>query len=70
MINNVASTLRLQGSEGKCSAGALRGQGLASVTTFSLVMTWEMGKHRLSVSLELVLVGKAPVGHTKGYKRT
>lgn len=30
VINSVASSLRLQGREGKCSAGAPRGGGLAS----------------------------------------
>lgn len=38
-------------------------------TTVSLVMTGETEKHHLSASLELVLVGKAPVGHATGSDR-
>lgn len=63
MMNNVASSLRwFQGREEKCLVGAPRGRGLASsaFTSFSLVMIWETEKHYLSVSLELVLQGRAP----------
>lgn len=34
-------------------------------TSFSMVMIWGKGKHDLSVSLTLVLLGKSPEGHQK-----
>lgn len=50
---------------------SLQELGLASsgFTSFSLAMIWETEKHYLSLSLELVLLEKAPEGHTKESSR-
>lgn len=47
------------------------GAGLArsQLTSFSLVMMWETEKYHLSVSLESVILGKAPEGHTEESNR-
>lgn len=71
MMNSVASSLRFQRREEKCSAGAPRGRDLASsgVTPFSLVMIWETGKTLPVRVTGAGAIGKSPTGPTKGSNR-
>ena len=67
MMNNVASSLRFQGREEKCSAGAPRGRGLASSGFISFFTGNDLGNRKtLPVSvIGAGAIGKGPTGHTK-----
>lgn len=69
MMNSAASRPRFYGGRGAQQEPPGAGLAPSQLTSFLLVMMWETEKYHLSVSLESVILEKAPEGHTEESNR-